>query len=76
MLSIIIHISLQWFQSMSGRESYAGMTGFPEAGRILSEATGFRSLFLSEYFSTEYMDDEAAIDQLYSAQPVRDVPSR
>ncbi|MBR4696796.1 MAG: hypothetical protein IKO94_12035, partial [Selenomonadaceae bacterium] len=38
---------LQWFQSMSGRESYAGMTGFPEAGRILSEATGFRSLFLS-----------------------------
>ncbi len=67
---------LQWFQSMSGRESYVGMTDFPEAGRILSEATGPRSLFLSEYFSTEYMDDEAAIDQLYSTQPVRDVPGR
>ncbi len=67
---------LQWSQSVAGKEPSAAMAGFPQAGQVLSEATGTRSLFLSEYFSPEYMDDEAAAEQLFSAQSVRDIPVR
>ena len=49
---------------------------FPETSAVMEESSRMRALYLANHYSPAYMDDEAAVEELFSSQPVKDVPGR
>lgn len=69
-------MELAWARQLLGKDAPAPSRAYPEISAVESDVAKTRARFLSGRFSPKYLDDEAAEEELFSSQPVKEAVTK